>query len=175
MRTHATIIGLLALLVGPSPLVAQRGMELGADLGLGVQFYQGGGSVFQVTVPTAFRAGFPVGSSASFEPRVAFQLASGGGSTATNLDITAAGLIGFGGSQGSSRPYFAILPEFSHVSVSGGSASQFGLGAGVGVRMIRSERFGPRLELQYMHGFENDNFNSTNSINALIGFSFFTH
>jgi hypothetical protein len=104
---------------------------------------------------------------------VAFQLASGGGSTATNLNVTAAGLIDFGGSE-RSRPYFAILPQFAHIS-NGGSASQFGLGAGIGIRMLQDNRFGPRLELQYMHGFQHDFFPTTNTINALIGFSFYTH
>ena len=167
-----SLAGLLASLVA-APLAAQGGgVELGADVGLGVTF-GGGSSVFSASTPTSLRFGMPVGSSMSFEPRVNLVFVSGEGETFTNLALTPALLFAFG-DEARNGPYAAVLPSLSLASGFGETSTQFGAGAGIGMRRMSSGTFGLRFEVQFVHFFENDDFGDYNDLRALIGFSFFT-
>jgi hypothetical protein len=174
MRIASSVVlaGLLGGIV-TAPLAAQReGVELGADVGLGLSF-GGGSTIFTASTPTSLRFGVPVGSTMSFEPRVNFVFVSGEGDTFTNLSLTPALLFGFGG-EARNGPYAAVLPSLSLASGFGETSTQFGAGAGVGVRRMSSDQFGLRFEVQFVHFFENDDFADFNDLRALIGFSYFT-
>ena len=149
-----------------------QGVELGADVGVGVNSANGS-IVFNVATPTSFRVGMPVGRAVSLEPRINLVFAAGEGDTFTTLDLSPAILIAVGEGMRSGT-YVALLPEIALVSGFGETASRFGAGAGIGVRLQRSETFGLRIEGQFVHAFENDDFASMNRVRALIGFSFFT-
>jgi hypothetical protein len=165
----ASLLG--GILAGP--LAAQAGgVELGADVGLGLSF-GGGSTVFTASTPTSLRFGVPVGNTMSFEPRVNLVFASGEGDTFTNLSLTPALLFGFGG-EARNGPYAAVLPSLSLASGFGETSTQFGAGAGIGVRRMSSDQFGLRFEAQFMHFFENDDIGDYNDLRALIGFSYFT-
>ena len=163
----------LALSLAAAPLAAQQqGVELGADVGAGLMFADGS-TLFSLTTPTSIRVGVPVGQKMSVEPRFLLNLITGEGETVTGIDLTPAVMLALG-PDARRGPYVALLPQLRYTSAFGESATQFGAGAGVGVRIRKSERFGFRVEGQFMHNFENDDFFGTNEINALIGFSFFT-
>ena len=161
----------LSLSLAAAPLAAQEGLELGADVGAGLMF-GGGSTVFSITTPTSIRVGIPVGEKMSIEPRFLLNLQTGEGETVTGLNLTPAVLFAF--SEARSGPYAALLPQVRYVSAFGESSTQFSAGAGLGVRIRKADRFGFRIEGQFIHAFENDDFIDTNSLNALIGFSFFT-
>ena len=48
------------------------------------------------------------------------------------------------------------------------------LGVGLGVKLPMLGQLAARLELEYAHGFDNDDFPNVNSLAAVFGFSFFT-
>jgi hypothetical protein len=169
---HALFAGAVVLSLA-SPISAQsRGIELGADVGIGVTS-RNGSTVFSVATPTSFRLGMPVGNTMSFEPRVNFFFGSGGGDAFTSIDATLALLMAARGDV-QDGPYVALLPVLRLASGFGETVTQFGAGAGAGVRMSRGERFGLRVEGQFVHGFENEDVAGSNEFRALIGVSFFT-
>lgn len=156
-----------------APLAAQsRGLELGADVGAGLMFADGS-TLFSLNTPTSIRVGIPVGEKMAVEPRFLLSLTSGEGETVTSIDITPAVMLALG-PDARQGLYVTLLPQLRYASAFGESASQFGAGAGVGVRIRKTERFGFRVEGQFLHNFENDDFFGTNELNALLGFSFFT-
>lgn len=168
-----TACGLALLLATFATASAQSGIELGADLGVGLLF-AGGSTLFNTSTPTSLRAGFPVSEKMQLEPRVNLVLLSGGGSTITSLSATPALMFRLKGTR-SDGMYFAALPGLDLVSGGGQTATQFSLGGGVGFRFPQGDRFGFRIEGQYVHSFENDDFAGIDSIRALFGISFFTH
>ena len=164
----ALVLSLIA-----APLEAQsRGLELGADVGAGLMFADGS-TLFSLTTPTSIRVGIPVGEKMAVEPRFLLSLVSGEGETVSSIDLTPAIMLALGPDPRQGL-YVALLPQLRYASAFGESASQFGAGAGVGVRIRKSERFGFRVEGQFLHNFENDDFFGSNDVNALLGFSFFT-
>ncbi len=168
----AGITMVLTLSLAAAPRAAQSaGLELGADVGAGLMF-GGGSTVFSLTTPTSIRVGVPVGERMSIEPRFLLSLVTGEGETVTGIDLTPAFMLAF--SEARRGPYVALLPQVTYVSAFDESSTQFGLGAGIGLRMQQTERFGFRIEGQFIHSFENDDFIDTNELNALIGFTFFT-
>jgi hypothetical protein len=173
MRTRSLLTALVVSMAAAPAAAQSRGIELGADIGLGVTF-GGGSTFFTAMTPTSLRFGLPAGELLTFEPRLSFVLASGEGETFTSLSLQPALMYAL---KGSSRngPYLALLPSIDLSSGFGESESQFGAGAGIGVRMSRGEQFGLRVEGQFIHSFENDDFGSSNEINVLLGASFFTH
>jgi hypothetical protein len=171
MKTMSCAFALL--LATSTAASAQSGVELGADLGLGLLFGNGS-TVFQASTPTSLRAGFLVSEKMQLEPRVNLVLLSGSGSTITSLSATPALMFRLKGTR-SDGMYFAALPGLDLVSGGGNTATQFSLGGGIGIRIPQGERLGFRIEGQYVHSFENDDFTGIDSIRALFGVSFFTH
>lgn len=174
MRLTYRIAAVLCLVtaMGSAPAAAQsRGLELGADVGLGFSF-GGGSTFFDIGAPTSLRVGFPIGRNLGFEPRLGFTLVSGEGETFTTLNMTPALLYAL--RDRSQGLYLAALPSAYLSSGFGETESQLGLGVGVGVRMPRGDRFGLRLEGQFSHFFDSDAFGGYNELRALLGVSFTT-
>jgi hypothetical protein len=172
-KRWAGLAMVLSLSLLAAPLAAQsKGLELGADVGAGLTF-GGGSTFFTVTTPTSVRVGVPMGDRMSIEPRFLISLITGEGETVTSFDLTPAFLLAFRDAR--SGPYVALLPQVSYVSAFDESATQFSAGAGIGIRIQQTDRFGFRVEGQFIHGFENDDFSDSNEVNALLGFTFFTH
>lgn len=175
MRHRAPILAaaLAVTLTAAPPLRAQRPIELGADLAASLAF-NSGNSAFIAQTPVTLRFGIPVGGGGSVEPRVQFQLASGGGETVTHLDLTPALLLQIG-RKGRHAPYLVLLPELAFISGGGaGSTTQFGAGAGLGTRLGESERFGFRVEAQYVRAISDKGLIPPNAISLLFGVSFFS-
>ncbi len=160
-----------ALLLGMGlfvlPSVSEAQVELGLDAGL-LYDRAGGESVtaFAIPVPT-FRIGFPVGS-ASIESLVLLQIVNQADVTSTRIVL----LPGVNFPVGSSGMYLRAELGLTYVSGGGFSASQFGFGGAVGYKRPMGD--GP-VSLRFEGGvdqfLENDDFLSTTSIRALIGFS----
>lgn len=155
------------------PALHAQGVELGLDAEF--DYVTTDPSVTLLTIPTgAFRVGFGLNRKVSFEPRVTFQYAASNGNHATLIDLQ----LGFPWqfAPGHDRKTFYLRPFFNYTRISGGggSASQSGLGAGLGYKIPQGNRLAIRLEAGFLHSLENDDFISTDTIFALIGVSFYT-
>ena len=174
----------LALLLSaalPALASAQgRPIELGIDvLSLGVAISSAFGqtrTVTTVSVPvSSFRAGFFVGDQVSVEPRISFVYLK-----AEDVDAVTVGTFSLGAlyhftpERQSSQVYLRPVGGISFVAVGGQSAYQVFLGVGLGVKLPMLGQLASRLELEYAHGFDNDDFATVNSLAAVFGFSFFT-
>ncbi len=174
----------LALLLSaalPALASAQgRPIELGIDaLSLGVDVFSAFGqtaTVTTVSVPEgSFRAGFFVGDQVSVEPRIAFDYVKVEDVDAVTVGTFSLGaLYHFTPERQSSQVYLRPVGSISFVDFGGQSASQVFLGVGLGVKQPILGQLATRLELEFAHGFDNDDFANVNSLAAVFGFSFFT-
>ncbi len=174
----------LALLLSaalPALASAQgRPIELGIDaLSLGVNFFSAFGETTTLTtlsVPVqTFRAGFFVGDQVSVEPRISFDYLK-----AEDVDAVTVGTFSLGAlyhftpDRQQSQVYLRPLGSILFVDAFDQSATQGSLGVGLGVKLPILGQLAARLELEYAHGFDNDDFANVNSLAAVFGFSFFT-
>lgn len=164
---------LTLLFVAPALAAAQsRPVELGLDAALDYRTTKP--HVTTISVPVQdLRVGIAMSDRISIEPRFSLTSIKVEGFSATTVIGLGAGLLihSTGLRHGMyGRPFV----NWTHLSASGGSASQAALGAGIGVK-VGSEKVIGRAELAYSHAFENDNFTKSDDILLLLGLSFFTH
>lgn len=172
MRTRVWAVAVvLGLSAGAATNAAAQGVELGADVGVGYSSL-GGLDVFEIATPTSLRVGFPVGEQMQIEPRAQVSVLQGD-LELTAISVTPAIMYQVSGDRERGM-YLAGLPGFSFIDAGDGSATQFLLGAGIGWRIPQGDRFGFRIEGQYVHGFESDDAFGSDQIRALLGVSFRT-
>ena len=175
MRRHAQrgLLGLVALLAVPA-LQAQKPVELGIDGGF--QFELNDPKTTSFHLPTGlFRVGFFASDRISVEPSVAFNWVKvSGDDAATTLQARLGLLYHFGTDAARSRVFVEPIAGITYVNFGSGSASQFQLGGGIGVKLPSPNRLGLRLQALYAHGFETDDFSKTDVIAFLFGISFYT-
>ncbi len=164
-----------------TPASAQeRPIELGIDaVSLDVSFFSSFGettTLTTVSVPvTTFRAGFFVSDQVSVEPRISFDYVKiEDGAALTQVTLSLGVLYHFTPERQSAQLYLRPVGSISFVNVSDQTASQVFLGVGLGVKLPMPGQLASRLELEYAHGFDNDDFANVNSLAAVFGFSFFT-
>ncbi len=170
----------LALLLGAAlpPLASAQGrpIELGIDA-LSFRVATGGGvDIATLSVPMkTFRAGFFVGDQVSVEPRISFDYVKQETIDAfTELTVSLGALYHFTPDRQQSQVYVRPVGSISFVDAFNQSATQVSLGVGLGVKLPILRQLAARLELEYAHGFENDDFTNVYSLAAVFGFSFFT-
>lgn len=173
MRTRLwSVVVAAGLSVTAASGAAAQGVELGVDLGLGYGFDS---EVFDISAPTAFRVGFPVGEAMTIEPRTTLSFASGNGATLMTLAVQGAIMYPFAGDRREGA-YVAALPTIALLKFEEDflgideTATQFSLGGGVGVRIPQGERLGLRLEAQLVHNFDAE----ATELRGLFGVSFWT-
>ena len=173
----------LALLLSaalPALASAQgRPIELGIDvLSLGVAISSAFGQTTTATalsVPVkTFRAGFFVGDQVSVEPRISFDYFKFEDTSVAHVTLSLGALYHFTPERQSSQVYLRPVGSISFVAFGDQTASQVFLGVGLGVKLPMLGQLASRLELEYAHGFDNDDFANVNSLAAVFGFSFFT-
>lgn len=180
-RFKSTLLALLLSAALPALASAQgRPIELGIDaLSLGVDIFSAFGQSRTVTTFSApvkmFRVGFFVGDQVSVEPRISFDYVKPEGTDAvTQLTFSLGALYHFTPERQRSQVYLRPVGSIFFVDVGDQSASQVFLGVGLGVKLPIFGQLAARLELEYAHGFDNDDFANVNSLAAVFGFSFFT-
>ena len=174
----------LALLLSaalPTLASAQgRPIELGIEaLSLGVSIFSAFGRTTTLTTLSApvktFRVGFFVGDQVSVEPRISFDyLKVEDADAVVQVTLSLGALYHFTPERQRSQVYLRPVGSIFFVNVGDQSASQVFLGVGLGVKLPILGQLAARLELEYAHGFDNDDFANVNSLAAVFGFSFFT-
>ena len=175
-RNAGIVLALMATALPPLVAAQSKPVELGID----------GGFEYKVNSPTdltlglpiqSFRVGFPAGRTVSIEPNVTFNYVKVEATPSFLQFRPELGvLLHFSSETNRSRGFFRpfVGATFSHIGSGGGSANQFYVGGGVGVKVpLNVSRLAARFEGGVRHGFEGD-FASATSIYALFGFSFFT-
>jgi hypothetical protein len=176
MKKLSTLVLLLGL---PAALHAQGGrpIELGLDAGLSITIPDGGGdNITAVGIPASrFRVGFFVSDVFEIEPSLSLALVSVGGETASEVGLQLGFVFHSKPSRDQPQAFFQVGGGFDYLNIAGFSDVQFGVGAGVGGKFPVGDDFAVRVEADYIRGFESDNFVAAHTIQALIGFSFFTN
>lgn len=165
------VLGLCAGLA-PAALAQERGLEFGADIGLGFESV-GEGDFFTAGTPVSLRVGVPIGERFSIEPRLGFSLLSGEGSSFTTLDLQGAVLARVTGDAQNEGVYVVALPQLSYLDFDVESTTQFAFGGGAGVRFPYDDRMAFRVEAQFVHAFETDELAGSDAILGLFGITFF--
>lgn len=167
---------------------AGRAQELPIELGLdgGVIFAItddfNGFDVDNVTIVQLpfqrFRVGFFISDRTELESSLLFQHVSSGGQSVTTLGLGGAFVYHFTADVTRPRFFVQAAGTFSWLDVSGDfvdeSATQFGLGTGLGAKLPAGDRFAVRLEAAFAHLFETEDQVGSNNIGLGVGVSFFT-
>ena len=169
-----------ALLVVTATAAAQKphSVELGIDGGIGFRSASGTSTVTQINLPVQlFRIGFMMSDGVSFEPSGALNYFKGtGSSTLTNLNASLLFHLSTNAARSRAyvRPFLGFISS-SFTSSSGVSSSttQLDLGAGIGVKVPVSDRFGTRWEANVTRVLNSGNLASYTAVNLLAGLSFF--
>lgn len=172
MRTRVLPVLLVVLTAAlPTTLTAQT--ELGLDLGFSYDLNSP--TVFQIMVPNpVLRVGFPAGR-IEVEPQVSLQYFKLEDTDAlTSIDAVLGLLYNLSAEGTRSAWYVRPFGGLMYVDAGGTSATQFQLGGGIGVKLHQSGQFAWRIEGNYAHAFENDDFFSRDIIGLTFGFSYFT-
>ncbi|HXG44766.1 MAG TPA: hypothetical protein VNJ71_08440 [Gemmatimonadales bacterium] len=156
----------------PAALAAQAGnLELGLDVGFDYRVNEP--HVLTIGVPTQdFRLGFGLTDRISFEPRASLDYFKVEDSDAVYTLGLGAGLLAHFSSM-RKGPYVRLFGGWNRVDVGSTDASQFSAGGGIGLK-AGGGKVAARLEVAYTRAFENDDFDSTDNVTALVGFSVFT-
>lgn len=156
----------------PATLSAQT--EFGLDLGFSYDINSP--TIFQITVPTSvLRVGFPAGRRMEVEPQVSLQYFKVEGSDAfTSLDAVLGILYNLSAEGTRSAWYVRPFGGLMYADAGGSSATQFQLGGGIGVKLHRTDQFAWRIEGNFSHAFETDNFLGRDVIALTFGFSYFS-
>lgn len=174
MRLATRLLPVIMMVVCAPGLRAQKALELGMDAEFDYRLNDP--NVTALTLPNgSFRVGIPAGGGMVVEPRITFQYAHASGQSATAIELQLGILWALSSARPRGGAYIRPFVDYLHLG-GGGSASQFALGGGVGVRLPQGDgRLGWRLEAGFQHSMENDNFASSDLIFGLLGISFFTH
>jgi hypothetical protein len=172
MRTRVLPVLLVTLAALPATLTAQT--ELGLDLGFSYDINSP--TIFQLMVPTSvLRVGFAAGQRIEVEPQVSLQYFKVEDNDAlTSLDAVLGILYRLSGEGSPSSWYVRPFGGIMYVDAGGSSATQFQLGGGIGVKLHRGDRFAWRIEGNFGHAFETDDFLGRDVIALTFGFSYFT-
>lgn len=184
-RRTAGLIAPALLVLTARPAAAQHAgtpgvLEIGGDASIS---YETESEVTSIAVPVQqVRVGVFFSPRLSLEPALGFNRASGGGGSASALDLSlglVAHLTGVpvGPGQTTSlyvRPFGGLRRVAGRFEGQGQSATQFQLGGGLGFKAPLISRLAARAEVFYAHGFDNNNFGSSNDVGLRAGLSFFT-
>jgi hypothetical protein len=152
-----------------------RPIELGIDAS--ASFGLDSPSTTTIAIPVSdLRAGFYFSNMLSLEPSVSLTSISSEGDHLTTYTVGLGALIHLQhGRQVGTGLYVRPFAGLSGVSLSGtGSTNQAQLGVGLGYKLPLANRLATRFEVNYMHGFETDDVDSSNDIGLRLGLSFFT-
>lgn len=182
LRIHVAAAALALLAAAPALAQSPRPVELGMDALLAVTLDDP--RITTLTLPVGVvRAGFFASDRVSIEPALNLDytgVEDQGSSTALALDVGL--LLHFSPDrtrrQGYLRPYVGV----THISVdydaSGqvGDASftQYGAGAGLGMKLPVRDRLAVRLEGTFDHTFSADDVDARSALGVTFGLSFFT-
>lgn len=173
MRTSVKVASLVALAALAAPIAAAAQVELGVDLGASIGLTDPKFTV--ISTPVDLRVGFPVGAAVELEPRINFTyIKPSGADGLTSLDAVLGLLWHLKTDPASSRIYIRPFGEIQRVSGGGNSLSQFGVGAGIGVKLGSTSDLFWRLEAGFAHLFEHasDGLAASDNIFILIGMSY---
>ena len=173
IRVATASLGLFGLLLVPSLSAQDGGVELGIDAGFTISIPDEGDNLTSLSVPLQrLRAGFFLSDAMALEPAIAFNVLSGGGSTLTTISASASLLYHLSTDPTASRIYVRGGAGIVYIDADG-SASQFGIEGGLGVKTAGEPIF-LRFEGVFGYNFENDDFQSSIDIGALAGISVVT-
>jgi len=160
--------------LGATPAMAQRPLELGLDAGL--QFGVEDPTSVTMSIPVqAVRVGFFLGDRASIEPSLSWNWFKFEGEDAFYTLSANLGLnYHFQADPERTRAYLRPLLGLARVGGGGADLTQFQAGVGVGVKIPASNRLALRLEANATHGFETEDAGSGTAVGLLFGLSFFT-
>lgn len=164
-----TLISLGALTCGAFA-IDEGTIELGTDASIALE-NANGDHYFSLNAPTSLRVGPYISESTSLEFRFATSVLSTGGHTYSTLSFMFGPSVLLNQQNTSTLAFFELLGTLDAVS-GGRSASQFGLGAGFGVKG-HGRPFNPRGEIMFVKRFESDVAGST-TIQVNVGISFFS-
>jgi len=170
-----TVSGFLMATVAGGVLAQQGDVELGIDSGVTVSIVSDSDNFTTICLPCQrFRVGFFMSDAVSLEPAITLNVLSGGGETLTHFTGGASLLYHFRSDPHRTRVFLRGGAQFTLVDVGGASVNQFAAGGGFGVK-VPAGGGAVRLEGIGLYNFENDDFQSSFDLGALIGFSFFLH
>ena len=175
MTARFIVLAACSVLMPSAALAQGRPIEIGFNSGIGVSF-AGGSNAIEVAVPVqTVRVGFFVADQISLEPAVGFTLVKPEDFDASyQLSAALSGLYHLSASNARAQPYVRAQGQFLLAGAGGESASQFGVGGGIGVKLPLVERLAARVEASIGYRFENDDFVGVTTVAGLFGFSFFT-
>lgn len=174
IKRFATAAATLAFAATAASAQNPQPIELGVDAGVTIGL--GDNSATVINIPAqALRAGFPIGTRTSLEPKLGMTIISGEGDTFTTYQ----GELGLLYSLGSGRYPGAyqraglyVRPFLGIVGFSGsGSESNGYIGGGLGYKMPLLSRLSARYEANFSHQFGDGD---GNAIGLLAGLSFYT-
>lgn len=176
----AGVAGLLPLAVA-SAAIAQPGLtepmprEFGVDAGATFGF--GDVDYTTIVLPAQnFRVGFFRSPTVSIEPYGSLRYAKvGSGDGSTNIILGSGLLYHFNPDRALNQAYVRPFAQVDFLSPGGGdSEAQFGVGAGLGLKVPWQERFAWRFEGAVGYAIETDNRAGGMTLGLLAGLSFFT-
>ncbi len=136
------------------------------------------GGVLLASANKSFRVGFFVSPAISIEPAISFILIDPEGSGSTRvLGLGLGALFHFSGDPTGTQGYVRPFVGFDQLKSSGSDAENvISVGAGVGVKLPVANQLKTRLEVAYVHGFENSDafIPAQDVISFLFGLSFYT-
>ena len=190
-RRHVPVgLGVAVLLCLPGLAHAQGNpIELGIDASINRSISDP--SATTVLLPTgplggalitgankSFRVGFFLSPTVSIEPAVSFILIDPEGEGSSRvLGLGLGALFHFSGDPAGTQGYVRPFVGFDQFKSSGSDAENIiSVGAGIGVKLPVAKQLKARLEVAYVHGFENSDafIPAQDIISFLFGFSFYT-
>ncbi len=174
IKRLASAVASLAFAATAASAQSPQPIELGLDAGVTIGL--GDNSTTVIDIPAqALRAGFPIGTRTSLEPKLGLTVISGDGDTFTTYTAELGLLYSLGSNRypgAYQRAGLYVRPFLGIVGYSGsGSDSNGYAGAGLGYKIPLLSRLSARYEANFAHQFGNGD---ANQIGLLAGLSFFT-
>ena len=174
MKRFATAIAALAFAGTAATAQNPSPIELGLDAGITIGL--GDNSFTVIDIPAqSLRAGFPIGTRTSLEPKLGMTIITGDGDTFTTYQAEIGLLYHLGSSRypgAYHRAGLFVRPFLGIVGFSNGNSESNGYaGAGLGFKMPLLSRLSARYEANFAHQFGDGD---ANQIGLLAGLSFFT-
>lgn len=179
---HALRFGIAAAaacLISATPSLTQaQGVPMPKELGIdaGIQFGLGDDSYTSVDLPAQrFRVGFFRSPTVSIEPYGAYHYddPAGRGGSSSVLSLGTGLLYHLQPDRADNQIYVRPFAELNYISA-GESDTQFGIGAGLGLKMPWRDRLSSRFEAALGYAFESDHLKGGATLNLTAGLSFFT-
>ena len=178
-RPRTVLAGVAGLALVAAPAAAQpaagepQPREFGLDAGASIGFGDLEGTAIQLPAQN-FRVGFFRSPTTSIEPYGALNYFSVGDADLTQVSVGTGLLYHFSPDRTRRQAYVRPFAELDFVSGGSDSETQFGLGAGLGVKVPWQDRFAWRFEASLGYAIETDALPGGPTLGLLAGLSFFT-